>query len=147
METKSTAPVGADQPLRSANELAQDRTDLAEVRNDLAVERTRLAHERTMMAWIRTSTSMISFGFGIYKFFDYFHGAQPATQGIVSPRRFAIFIIGTGLFVLAAAAIENWLENTRLRKIGPVPRSLATGVAALVSLLGILALLAVILRQ
>ena len=37
----------------------------------LAVERTRLAYERTLMAWVRTSTSLISFGFTIYKFFQY----------------------------------------------------------------------------
>ena len=140
MEAIASIAVKADPRLPSTNELAQDRTDLA-------LERTRLAHERTMMAWIRTSTSMISFGFGIYKFFDYFHSPEAATQGIISPRRFAIFIIGTGLFVLAGASVQNWLENRRLRKIGPVPRSLATAVAVLVSLLGILALIAVILKQ
>ncbi len=34
----------------------------------LAVDRTRLAHERTLMAWVRTATSLIPFGFTIYKF-------------------------------------------------------------------------------
>ena len=37
----------------------------------LAVERTRLAYERTLMAWVRTATSLISFGFTIYKFFQF----------------------------------------------------------------------------
>ncbi len=37
----------------------------------LATDRTRLAHDRTLMAWVRTSTSLISFGFTIYKFFQY----------------------------------------------------------------------------
>ena len=37
----------------------------------LAVERTRLANERTLMAWIRTATSLIAFGFTIFKFFQY----------------------------------------------------------------------------
>lgn len=36
----------------------------------LAFERTNLAHERTLMAWVRTATSLISFGFTIYKFFQ-----------------------------------------------------------------------------
>ena len=45
----------------------------------LAVDCTRLAYERTMMAWVRTGTSMISFGFTIYKFFqDQNDRAQPA---------------------------------------------------------------------
>ena len=38
---------------------------------ELALRRTFLAHERTLMAWIRTSVSLISFGFTIYKFFQY----------------------------------------------------------------------------
>jgi putative membrane protein len=154
MEAKSAAAVPGSSPQRSANELAQDRTDLAhdrtdlaQERNDLALERTSLAHERTMMAWIRTSTSMISFGFGIYKFFDYFQAPKAVPQGVIGPRRFAIFMIGIALFVLAGAAVQNWADNRRLRKIGPVPRSLATLVAALVSILGILALIAVILHE
>ena len=36
----------------------------------LAIDRTRLAYERTMMAWIRTATSLITFGFSVYKFFQ-----------------------------------------------------------------------------
>jgi putative membrane protein len=37
---------------------------------ELAFDRTRAAYERTMMAWIRTATSLITFGFTIYKFFQ-----------------------------------------------------------------------------
>lgn len=36
----------------------------------LSIENTRLAIERTVMAWVRTGTSMITFGFTIYKFFQ-----------------------------------------------------------------------------
>ena len=116
--------------------------------DELALDRTRLAHERTMMAWIRTSASMISFGFGIYKFFDYFQGEHAIRHGFVTPRRFAIFLIGTGLFVLAGATVQNWAELRRLRRAGGrVPRSLAGAVAALMSVLGILALITVVLRQ
>ncbi len=43
----------------------------------LAVDRTRLAHERTLMAWVRTATSLISFGFTIYKFFEFEMSKQP----------------------------------------------------------------------
>jgi uncharacterized membrane protein YidH (DUF202 family) len=42
---------------------------------ELAVERTWLAHERTLMAWVRTATFMISFGFTIYKFFQFEQGS------------------------------------------------------------------------
>jgi len=115
--------------------------------NELALDRTRLAHERTMMAWIRTSVSLISFGFSIYKFFDYFKGERTAAQGVVGPRQFALFMIGTVLFVLVGAAVQHWAELRRLRRAGRVPRSLATAVAALIFMLGILALFAVILKD
>ena len=38
--------------------------------NTILADRTRLAYERTMMAWVRMGTSLISFGFTIYKFFQ-----------------------------------------------------------------------------
>jgi putative membrane protein len=40
-----------------------------DINTQLSIERTMLAHERTLMAWVRTATSLISFGFTIYKFF------------------------------------------------------------------------------
>jgi putative membrane protein len=46
----------------------------------LGVERTRLAYERTMMAWVRTATSLITFGFSIYKFFQIETAASPRLQ-------------------------------------------------------------------
>jgi putative membrane protein len=115
--------------------------------DQLAVDRTRLAHERTMMAWIRTSASMITFGFGIYKFFDYLGPEHPIKQGFVTPRRFAIFLIATGIIVLAAAAVQHWSDLRDLRGNGRVPRSLAGLIAALISILGFLALSSAILRD
>ena len=41
------------------------------VATTLAFERTRIAYERTMMAWVRTATSLITFGFSVYKFFQF----------------------------------------------------------------------------
>lgn len=114
---------------------------------ELAITRTRLAHERTMMAWIRTSASMISFGFGIYKFFDYFQSDHHVHQGFVTPRRFSIFLICLGLFVLAGAAVQNWAELRELRKWGRVPFSLAGIVAILMAILGLLALVTTVLRD
>ncbi len=54
----------------TSTELAIQRTDLADDRTRLAVTRTVAALDRTLMAWIRTATSLISFGFTIYKFFQ-----------------------------------------------------------------------------
>lgn len=100
-----------------------------------------------MMAWIRTSASMITFGFGIYKFFDYLGPDHPIRQGLVTPRRFAIFLISIGIVVLAAAAVQNWLDLRNLRQHGHVTRSLAGGIAALISILGFLALSSAIMRD
>jgi putative membrane protein len=116
--------------------------------NQLAMDRTWLAHERTLMAWIRTSTSMISFGFTIYKFFQFEQGRNaPANRGLLTPRDFALIIVGIGLVALLVATIQNRIEVRQLRKhLGSGKRSLAVLVAALVSIFGILVLVATLLR-
>ena len=99
----------------TSNELAQQRTDLAgnrtqlaDERTGLAVDRTRLAHERTLMAWVRTATSLISFGFTVYKFFQYMREGQPTTiHPLLSPRLFGLMMIGLGLTALILATIEH----------------------------------------
>jgi len=91
---------------------------------------------------------MISFGFGIYKFFDYFRSDRPINPGLITPRRFAIFLIAMGLLVLIGAAAQHWSDLRLLRKAGGrVPVSLAGVVAALMSILGLIALVSAILRQ
>src|SRR5262249_44507939 len=74
----------------------------------LALRRTFLAHERTLMAWIRTSVSLISFGFTIYKFFQYLVETKigTTTHALLSPRRFALCMIGVGVLTLAVATID-----------------------------------------
>jgi putative membrane protein len=114
--------------------------------NELAVERTRLAYERTMMAWVRTSVSLISFGFSIYKFFDF--AQEPAAlTGLISPRRFATIMIGTGLITLGAAAIQHSKDSRALPQAGKRRHSLATVVATFVAVLGVLAMTAVLLHE
>lgn len=108
----------------------------------LAVDRTRLAYERTMMAWVRTGTSMISFGFTIYKFFqDQNDRAQPAVPArLIGPREFALIMIGTGLVALFLSTIENRRSMRMLQAAyGPQPLSVAGVVAFIVSGLGLLA--------
>ena len=51
----------------------------------LALERTFLAHERTLMAWVRTATSLITYGFALYKFFYYTHQDRLPTHGCFHP--------------------------------------------------------------
>jgi putative membrane protein len=133
-------------PMPTSNELADERTTLA-------LDRTRLAHERTLMAWVRTATSLISFGFTIYKFFQGLHDSQQV-QGphrLVGPRGFALVMIGLGVGSLVLATIQHRAEmkalNEQYTRYGPPPRSTSMVVASVVAVLGILALILVILRQ
>jgi len=116
----------------------------------LAAERTRLAHERTLMAWIRTATSLISFGFTIYKFFQFLHEQNESThpERLFGSRDFALLMIIAGLVALVLATVQHRRDVKTLRTHYPdFPYSLATAIAILVAGLGFLGLLAVIFRQ
>lgn len=112
----------------------------------LALERTRVAYDRTMLAWVRTAASLITFGFTIYKYFQ-IQRVAPASEGLIGPREFSLILIGLGLFSLVLAVWQHRQDVRRLSEYYPeTPRSLASGLAALIALLGILALIAVIDR-
>ena len=115
----------------------------------LACDRTRLAYDRTMMAWVRTATSLITFGFTIYKFFEFEIGKRAAPHfGVIGPREFAALMISIGIFSLLIATIQHRLDRNALRALDPeVPRSMAALLAGLIAILGIVALVAVVLRQ
>lgn len=103
------------------------------------------------MAWVRTATSLISFGFTIHKFFQYLHerGEGHAVETLISPRGFAVLMIGIGLTALVLATMEHRRNMRALRtEYGHlVPYSLVTVIAGFIGLLGILGLLAVAFRQ
>jgi putative membrane protein len=116
----------------------------------LAVDRTRLAYERTLMAWVRTAASLITFGFTIYKFFQFeLQNRPPVPERILGPREFALIMIAIGLVSLLMSTLQH-IKRMRLLRVeygASLPLSTATVVAGLFSVLGILALAAVILRQ
>jgi len=123
-------------------------TWLAHERTVLADERTQLAHERTLMAWVRTATSLISFGFTIYKFFDFAQSANPtAPQRLITPRGYAAMMISLGLGSLIFAWIQYKRYVRQLKKQETVLRSAVGPVAAVVSLMGFFTLVVVILHQ
>jgi len=113
----------------------------------LAFDRTRAAYDRTMMAWIRTATSLISFGFGIYKFFQLdMKGGQD--NRLVGSREFALLMVGAGLLSLLLGIVEHKRNMRSLRAQGAdLPRSHTAVLAALLATLGILALIVVIFQQ
>jgi putative membrane protein len=83
----------------------------------LAVDRTRLAHERTLMAWVRTATALISFGFTIYKFFQFEMTRQPPRSApLIGPRGFALIMITIGLVSLLLSTIEHRLAGLTMSR-------------------------------
>jgi len=115
--------------------------------NHLAMDRTWLAHERTLMAWVRTATSMISFGFTIYKFFQFEAGKETSRRGLLTPRDFAMLMIGIGVISLVLSAISHRREVRELSAQLGGRRSMAEILAGLVSVFGILVMLSAIFHQ
>ena len=111
-----------------------------------AYERTRAAYERTMLAWIRTATSLITFGFSIYKFFQ-LTAERHVESHVIGSRTFALLLVCIGLFSLTLATLDY---RRNLRRLTATHhghhRSLAVVVAGMVSIAGIMALLVMIIR-
>jgi putative membrane protein len=123
-------------------------TQLAPDLTQLALDRTWLAHERTLMAWVRTATSMIAFGFTIYKFFQFEEGGKVGAYGPLTPRGFALVMISIGLVALLFATFAHLRDTQDLSKhFVRHRRSLAQLVATLVSIFGILVLFATVFRS
>ena len=100
------------------------------------------------MAWVRTAASLISFGFTIYKFFQYLR-ENGAAERIFGPREFALVMITIGIAALVLAAIEHRFNMRQLRQQYGVlvPRSLALITACFIAGLGVIGLLVVFFRQ
>jgi putative membrane protein len=117
----------------------------------LAVDRTRLAYERTLMAWVRTASSLISFGFTIYKFFQFELKDHVVTHDpLLGPREFALILIGIGLISLFMSTLQHRHSLRALRtEYGHIVAPVSTSgvVAALFSILGLLAFVVVLFRQ
>ena len=121
-----------------------------DINTTLAFERTRIAYERTMMAWVRTATSLITFGFSVYKFFEFEMkkdlSAAPMAMG---PRGFGLTLICIGLLSLLFGALDHARDLRALREQCPgmTTRSKASLVALSVGGLGLMAMLAAILKM
>jgi uncharacterized membrane protein YidH (DUF202 family) len=150
---KGIRAVTSDAKTPTSTELALQRTDLADDRTRLAVTRTIAALDRTLMAWIRTATSLISFGFTIYKFFQALREGQAPSQvhHLMGPRGVGLVMIGLGVGSLLWALIDYTAQLNDLhadyKQYGPFRRSTAAAVATVISGLGILGFVLVFLRQ
>ena len=102
------------------------------------------------MAWVRTSTALISFGFTIYKFFQYVREQNPgAPEHVLNSRAVALVMIGLGVLALVMATIQHRLTLKMLfaNEPGPQPRSLSTWVAGVLAVFGTAGLVLVFMRQ
>jgi putative membrane protein len=130
-----------------ANQIAHPGRTL-DLSTKLAFDRTWVAYERTMLAWVRTATSLITFGFSVYKFFEILREEGARANHVFGARQFGLLLVGLGLASLALATVE-YRQNIRLlgEEYEGRPRSLAVVVAALISILGIVAMILMIYRQ
>lgn len=116
----------------------------------LAIERTYLAHERTLMAWTRTSTSLITFGFTLFKFFEFLQASGQAVhrQHLLGARTFGLIMIGIGVSTLVVACFQHRAQMRRLNAYYPeAPFSLALFLASLIACLGVLGFISGIIHS
>jgi putative membrane protein len=136
-------------PEGSSPAAARTAQELAETRTTLALRRSFLAAERTLMAWVRTALSMISFGFTMVKFFEYLDQSRGPTVGIFgrtwAPATIGLGLMTLGLFALLAAVLQHRQTLAVLHEEGlERSRSLALTVAAILALLGLLAMASIL---
>jgi putative membrane protein len=77
-------------------------------KDDLAVENTILALERTLLAMVRTSTTLLTFGFAIYKLMQekaHETGSHPILE-VLSPKLLGAAMIFTGFIGLLLSVIH-----------------------------------------
>jgi putative membrane protein len=106
---------------QTTNMTGQTQQNLSplDIATRLAFDRRRLAYDRTMMAWIRTATSLITFGFTVYKFFQIEIGKTDPIDSIIGPREFALTMISIGLASLLMATIQYRRDRNALFALDP----------------------------
>ena len=105
--------------------------------------------ERMLISWVRTSLSLISFGFTIYKFFQYLvQNKAVEAEAQRGPRNLGLSLVAVGTLVLLAATFQYWRMQRKLRNEtgAKLPVSLGLITALSVSMIGLVALAELIFR-
>jgi uncharacterized membrane protein YidH (DUF202 family) len=94
---------------RDGTSVMSDMPSSRNTATELTKERNRLAADRTLMASIRTSLSLIAFGFGIGKVYEYLKsvGIHDSVDPIRSTLISGSSFIGLGMLALVAAVIQH----------------------------------------
>ena len=131
-----------------ASEVAESKELPSDLVIKSALVRTQLAAENTLMAWIRTAVSLYTFGFTISKFFEYL-AEQKGAKASAGPRVLGIALICTGVVALLLALVEHVHTTRKLGSLG-LPAafrfSLPAGTAAVLAVIGVIALASIVLH-
>lgn len=129
-------------------ELSEKRTDMSDERTQLSYQRTILSYERTLMSWIRTSTSLISFGFTMYKIFEELTNSNDGPKRVLTPRVVGMMFIGFGLVGLLLAQIQHQIAIKKItQKYPEAQKSLSSLLSILVLVFGLLLFFGALFRQ
>ena len=115
--------------------------------DELAMDRTVFAAERTLMAWVRTSFSMIGFGFTVYNFLKSLSSEAVVHLAKHGPRNFGLALIGLGTAAQIVAIVQHVGYMKQIGRRGRDVWSLATIVAILITLIGVLAFISTMVRK
>ena len=119
-----------------------------DTRTRLSFNRTFQALERTQMAWVRTGLGLITFGFGIAKFFEYLHDQQGERAPFLGGFTVGMLMIAIGLVGLLLANVQHRSALKALRQECPgLPISVAGGMTVMIMVLGILAFVGALVRH
>ena len=114
----------------------------------LAGERTLLAYERTQIAWVRTALTLIAFGFAIAEFFTYLRQQHGERATVLSPSAIGRIMVVIALISLALATWRQQRAVRLLRRRWPdLPAPIGHVIAAMIAFLGILVLVADLIRK
>jgi len=126
----------------------------ADAASKLALDRTRLSYERTMLSWIRTAIALIAFGFSVHQLFRLARAGAAEAGGFIGPHEFGMVMIVAGLLALLLAALEHRSAIRELKAqysvaagYPEIPRSRPAQLAALIAILGLLALVSTIVHE
>jgi len=130
--------------------MAQETQQRTDTNTELARERNREAADRTLLAWIRTGLSLIGFGFGVGKFYDYLE--TTGRGGSLDPYRstlvFGMSFIVLGIVGLFAAVVQHKriLKRIEIRDYSyAAPLPLGMIMAIMLLIIGCFAFIAVLL--
>ncbi|MBX2964404.1 MAG: DUF202 domain-containing protein [Cyclobacteriaceae bacterium] len=109
------------EPLATPTEQQSDRKEKKEKkgpgRKQLTIDRTILSQERTLLAATRTATTLMTFGFALFKFLEVQALQQDHSPMLdfISPRSIGMVMLLTGLVGLLLAIIRHYRTITLLK--------------------------------